>query len=942
MAACAAGANSALSRGPRAGGGPVRFETLESSFKGRAAATNSFKNRSTGSSTANGRSLPPVSVLAGSAPLITDVKHDLSPNAPRRRASDRPASPPLLELSYSYEGRGSPQRTRDRTRDRTLKRTPLEINQSAKILRAASSGDLAKRHLTRQNTGMIGSKTYEQLTAVSRKASRSNSRGRDVRELISCKSLLIDPRTSVFMPRWDVVISLAIVFTAFVTPYEVAFTPMSTTPDPSFIVNRVLDVIFVVDMGLNFLLIYSEGTEAEDGIVWVDSPSRIVRHYLTTWFALDFVSVGVSAIDIYALAASMGAAGGAGGAGGGGAADNDGGGKAPAGLTGVRALRALRALRLIKLVRLLRGSTIWRRWENKMAINYTALELCKVLVMMLVSAHWFACVWTLQANLQASVLDSWLGNYGYCEARTSIPSPIQGDPPTYPPCPEGWECPTDAPNVACLPGPRLYVVSIYWALATIVSVGYGDIGATPFNTAEQAVCALMMTLGGVLWGYVVGVFCGVIAQLSPATREFRQNMDDLNTYLAQNRVDPELRTRLREYFHQTRHLHDTSNQQRLLHMMSPMLLAEVVLAINQRWLGSVWFLKDAEAEFIVRLTLSLSPMVLAPYELAPCGFLYILARGVVIIGGDLLTKGATWGEDLILGAVAPSLIRPMNGKAITYAEVFLCSWDALCGALEGFPNTAFRIRKHALRLAMRRQISRVAAGVRRRAKREADRASTDKALAAAADHAVDSTAPAPAAASPDSTEPGKFVLRQSKTAGKLASKVDQTALSRSSTSGKVGNDNVKRMLQESTRASASEVRLQTQLINLRRGDSANAGSSCLLNGSNTTVSPLFGAPREVSAEASGSGRAARASGEGRSARASGEGAPSVASTPQNSFVDNTHAPLEGAADAAIATLAAAVQRQAKTLEHLSADMSALQSMVREIHASSQDVAMRSA
>ena len=40
-----------------------------------------------------------------------------------------------------------------------------------------------------------------------------------------------------------------------------------------------------------------------------------------------------------------------------------------------------------------------------------------------------------------------------------------------------------------------------------------------------------MTLGGVVWGYVIGTFCGTIANLSPATHEFRQNMADLNTYV---------------------------------------------------------------------------------------------------------------------------------------------------------------------------------------------------------------------------------------------------------------------------------------------------------------------------------------------------------------------------------------------------------------------------
>ena len=49
-----------------------------------------------------------------------------------------------------------------------------------------------------------------------------------------------------------------------------------------------------------------------------------------------------------------------------------------------------------------------------------------------------------------------------------------------------------------------------------------------------------------IWGYVIGTFCGAIANLAPATFEFRRNMDDLNSYLAMNRVNKPLGTRLRE------------------------------------------------------------------------------------------------------------------------------------------------------------------------------------------------------------------------------------------------------------------------------------------------------------------------------------------------------------------------------------------------------------
>uniref|UniRef100_A0A7S2MDU8 Cyclic nucleotide-binding domain-containing protein n=1 Tax=Haptolina brevifila TaxID=156173 RepID=A0A7S2MDU8_9EUKA len=311
---------------------------------------------------------------------------------------------------------------------------------------------------------------------------------------------------------------------------------------------------------------------------------------------------------------------------------------------------------------------------------------------------------------------------------------------------------------------------------TITSIGYGDIAATPHNSGEQAICTTLMILGGIIWGYVIGTFCGTIANLSPATREFRHNMDDLNTYMAANHFDSSLQARLREYFFRARHIYDASNQSRLLSMMSPALQSEAVLMANSKWLRSVWFLssENVEQEFVVCLTLGLTPMVLAPFELAPFGFLYILYRGVVINGGELLTKGCTWGEDIILKGFAAGLLRPMHAKSMDFAAVYIISWDGLMDAAANFPVSASHIRRCALRLAMRRQLVRAAAAIKR-----AERAGR----------------------SPPqfSAEGGEFFQRSA----------SRQEAARQKT-------HVKQMLTLSTSATDASAILQTQLINQRR------------------------------------------------------------------------------------------------------------------------------
>jgi hypothetical protein len=84
--------------------------------------------------------------------------------------------------------------------------------------------------------------------------------------------------------KWDIVMILAILFSAVVTPFEVAF--IETKFDALFIVNRIVDALFVVDMYIQFHLMYYD----EDHKM-VKHRGRIAHKYLTAWFIIDLVAI---------------------------------------------------------------------------------------------------------------------------------------------------------------------------------------------------------------------------------------------------------------------------------------------------------------------------------------------------------------------------------------------------------------------------------------------------------------------------------------------------------------------------------------------------------------------------------------------------------------------------------------------------------------------------
>ena len=75
---------------------------------------------------------------------------------------------------------------------------------------------------------------------------------------------------------------------------------------------------------------------------------------------------------------------------------------------------------------------------------------------------------------------------------------------------------------------------------------------------------------------VLATFISVVSTLSPDTNEFRRMMDELNGFMHREALPVPLQRRLREYFHQTKHLRVSKRQHELIKFMSPALQSEVI------------------------------------------------------------------------------------------------------------------------------------------------------------------------------------------------------------------------------------------------------------------------------------------------------------------------------------------------------------------------------
>ena len=110
---------------------------------------------------------------------------------------------------------------------------------------------------------------------------------------------------------------VALVLLYFTLPYELGFMDLPLLPDPSsglFIFNRVIDVIFGLDILLQFFVAIPKTSDDDfeaadealrdgDIIRPIDCfefrPSKIAMHYLTSWLLIDVAAMVPSAFEIY-------------------------------------------------------------------------------------------------------------------------------------------------------------------------------------------------------------------------------------------------------------------------------------------------------------------------------------------------------------------------------------------------------------------------------------------------------------------------------------------------------------------------------------------------------------------------------------------------------------------------------------------------------------------
>uniref|UniRef100_A0A3B4FG93 Potassium voltage-gated channel, subfamily H (eag-related), member 3 n=1 Tax=Pundamilia nyererei TaxID=303518 RepID=A0A3B4FG93_9CICH len=246
------------------------------------------------------------------------------------------------------------------------------------------------------------------------------------------KSRFILLHYGAFKAGWDWLILLATFYVAITVPYNVCFTAVEIREDGGSAARNppsVSDILVEILFIIDIVLNFRTTYVSTSGQVVYDARS-IYIHYVTSWLSVDLIAALPFDL-LYNF--------------------------------GVHMLKTVRLLRLLRLLQKL------DRYSQ-----YSAVVLTLLMSTFALLAHWMACVWYFigRSEIESNSLTSWdIGWLHELAKRLGTP---------YFMAPGG-------PSVR-----SSYVTSLYFALSSLTSVGFGNVSANTDSEKIFSICTMLI------------------------------------------------------------------------------------------------------------------------------------------------------------------------------------------------------------------------------------------------------------------------------------------------------------------------------------------------------------------------------------------------------------------------------------------------------------------
>ncbi len=309
--------------------------------------------------------------------------------------------------------------------------------------------------------------------------------------------------------------------------------------------------------------------------------------------------------------------------------------------------RIFRFFRLARLLKLFGSSKTLNRAKKLSFINPAFMRLFLLVFWILVAAHLIACGWIF------------IGGPGAYDSHGET-----------------------------------YLEAFYWTITTLTTIGYGDI--TPAGTVQFIYVTIIMLTGAAIYGFIIGNIANIIANIDVAKTQFRERVENVDTFLKYRNIPSDLQKRIHDYYDYLWESRRGYEESKLLEDLPQSLKTQVSLFLNQDIIEKVPLFQNASREFIRDLILNLKPVIYTPGDAVvtygEIGYeMYFISRGEVDVTNEdgsvtyaTLTSGQFFGEIALL----LSMPRTATVRSKVYCDLYVLDKDTFNNILQRYPRFA--------------------------------------------------------------------------------------------------------------------------------------------------------------------------------------------------------------------------------------------------------------
>jgi len=474
---------------------------------------------------------------------------------------------------------------------------------------------------------------------------------------------LIHPRSS-FYVVWSLANAVLLLWIAISVPLRLAFDPEDSCKiDVGWIIwDFIVDSIFILDIVLHFFV-----CRTIDGYL-IDEREVVYRDYAKTEFVLDVIKcfpVSWFQLPLYLTNS--------------GCQDN---------LIILQLLKILKGLRVMRLVRLAN----MKRLVGNMTIHSTFLRnpnminLLKLMLFLLFAVHCVACLWWFvkrdDPKLYMFLLEHDL---------------------------------TDSHDAS------RYLICFYFAIATLTTVGYGDVHGT--NDAERLTAVLCMFVGGLLFAAIISQVSSLFMSALASSNKHEAKKEEIITFMQARKVPLSLQKQITRFFDRFGSDSLTTMPKELLADLPASLNYQLWQVMSANTLTKVTIFRNLQADFVMEIYRKLLPLRCAPGELlvrpgkkAETIF-FVMQGGLLVVeddksrgGKDSTSPSSPTSVKVVAGSITDELEEGdvfgasavFESKCYTaavltreFTELFFLKKSALVEVCSKFPGKLTILRRRA-------------------------------------------------------------------------------------------------------------------------------------------------------------------------------------------------------------------------------------------------------